>query len=70
MGLLPVCLTSRWYCHLDDDEYVNIEVLVKLLSRYNPERERIYLGHTPPKASRGQKVRSISMQWSYYGVCC
>ncbi len=51
--------TSRWYCHLDDDEYVNVEVLVKLLSRYNPERERIYLGHTPPKASGGQKVRSV-----------
>ncbi len=42
-------MTCRWYCHFDDDEYVNVGALVELLSRYSPERERVYIGHTPPR---------------------
>ena len=37
----------RWFCHFDDDSYVNIPVLVKTLRQYNPEKERLYLGHMP-----------------------
>ena len=41
----------RWFCHFDDDTYVNIPVLVKTLQQYNPERERLYLGHMPSRYS-------------------
>lgn len=33
----------RWFCHFDDDNYVNIPRLVTLLSDYNPQ-EDWYLG--------------------------
>ena len=47
--LLYSCSFSlcRWFCHFDDDSYVNIPVLVKTLQQYNPESERLYLGHMP-----------------------
>ena len=35
---------SSWYCHFDDDVYVNIPSLHKLLSSYSPE-EPCYLGN-------------------------
>lgn len=34
---------SRWFCHFDDDNYVNIPRLVRFLGDYNP-REDWYLG--------------------------
>ena len=37
-------LTSRWYCHVDDDVYVNVPTLVRKLHSYNPSEKR-YLGH-------------------------
>lgn len=33
----------RWFCHFDDDNYVNVPRLLKLLDNYNP-REDWYLG--------------------------
>lgn len=34
---------SRWFCHFDDDNYVNIPKLVELLSNYSPTLDW-YLG--------------------------
>ncbi|XP_033313521.1 fringe glycosyltransferase-like [Bombus bifarius] len=33
----------KWFCHFDDDNYVNVPRLLKLLDNYNP-REDWYLG--------------------------
>ncbi|XP_077173269.1 beta-1,3-N-acetylglucosaminyltransferase lunatic fringe [Paroedura picta] len=33
----------KWFCHVDDDNYVNVRTLVKLLSSY-PHTQDIYLG--------------------------
>lgn len=36
-------LKTKWFCHFDDDNYVNIPALVKTLQRFNFE-EDVYLG--------------------------
>lgn len=33
----------RWFCHIDDDTYVNVPALVKLLQQYN-HSDDWYLG--------------------------
>ncbi|XP_043349896.1 beta-1,3-N-acetylglucosaminyltransferase lunatic fringe isoform X2 [Dermochelys coriacea] len=33
----------KWFCHVDDDNYVNVRTLVKLLSGY-PHTQDIYIG--------------------------
>ncbi|KFR12269.1 Beta-1,3-N-acetylglucosaminyltransferase lunatic fringe, partial [Opisthocomus hoazin] len=34
---------AKWFCHVDDDNYVNVRTLVKLLSSY-PHTQDIYIG--------------------------
>ncbi|KAK1162920.1 beta-1,3-N-acetylglucosaminyltransferase lunatic fringe-like [Acipenser oxyrinchus oxyrinchus] len=34
---------KKWFCHVDDDNYVNMRTLVKLLSNY-PHTQDIYIG--------------------------
>ena len=34
--------TFRWYCHFDDDVYVNIPVLMRTLHKH---KDKQYLGH-------------------------
>ncbi|KAG7459974.1 hypothetical protein MATL_G00216290 [Megalops atlanticus] len=34
---------KKWFCHVDDDNYVNVHTLVKLLSHY-PHTQDIYIG--------------------------
>ncbi|XP_010210615.1 PREDICTED: beta-1,3-N-acetylglucosaminyltransferase lunatic fringe [Tinamus guttatus] len=34
---------KKWFCHVDDDNYVNVRTLVKLLSSY-PHTQDIYIG--------------------------
>ncbi|XP_036408572.1 beta-1,3-N-acetylglucosaminyltransferase lunatic fringe [Megalops cyprinoides] len=34
---------KKWFCHVDDDNYVNVRTLVKLLSHY-PHTQDIYIG--------------------------
>ncbi|KAM4698784.1 beta-1,3-N-acetylglucosaminyltransferase lunatic fringe [Rhinophrynus dorsalis] len=34
---------KKWFCHVDDDNYVNAQTLVKLLSRYSHNND-IYIG--------------------------
>ena len=51
MGITQCCVMPdiifhayRWFCHFDDDIYVNTPALVELLSQYNPTKEKVYLG--------------------------
>ena len=37
-------LPIRWFCHLDDDNYLNPNQLVLRLQEYNPEEQDIYIG--------------------------
>ncbi|XP_039630164.1 beta-1,3-N-acetylglucosaminyltransferase lunatic fringe [Polypterus senegalus] len=34
---------KKWFCHVDDDNYVNVRTLVKLLSNY-PHTQDVYIG--------------------------
>ncbi|XP_027029698.2 beta-1,3-N-acetylglucosaminyltransferase lunatic fringe [Tachysurus fulvidraco] len=34
---------KKWFCHVDDDNYVNVRTLVKLLSQY-PHTQDLYVG--------------------------
>ena len=34
---------ARWFCHVDDDNYVNVRALLRLLGSY-PHTQDIYLG--------------------------
>lgn len=40
---ISVLMCFRWFCHFDDDNYVNVPRLLKILDNYNP-REDWYLG--------------------------
>ena len=46
----------RWYCHFDDDEYVNIPVLMRTL---HVHEDKLYLGYWPSNSRwwRGRKVK-------------
>lgn len=63
---VSVCLLAyvgfcRWYCHFDDDVYVNLPVLTKdLLLKYNPYDQSLYFGQ-----SYGYKF-----QVRYFAVAC
>ncbi len=46
-GLHNRVSSCRWFCHFDDDVYVNLQELVKLLKRYKPEWQNVYIGHHP-----------------------
>ena len=37
----------RWFCHFDDDVYVNVRELISVLDRHNPSSEPVYLGRWP-----------------------
>lgn len=34
---------KKWFCHVDDDNYVNVKTLIKLLSRYSHTND-VYIG--------------------------
>ena len=40
-------LSFRWFCHFDDDIYVNIPRLVSMFQKYNPTEEFRYIGNFP-----------------------
>lgn len=42
-GSHHVCAPCRWFCHVDDDNYVNVRTLVKHLSQY-PHTQDMYIG--------------------------
>lgn len=41
--MIHLLLLPRWFCHVDDDNYVNVPTLVKFLSQY-PHTQDMYLG--------------------------
>lgn len=53
-------LQHRWFCHLDDDVYVNVRELVSVLDRYNASSESVYLGRWP--LSR-EKMEVLCTEW-------
>ena len=56
-----VCV-CRWFCHVDDDVYVNVEKLVRLLKKYDPESEKVYLG-------RWSLAQTTKLEVNLFRVC-
>ena len=48
----------KWWCHFDDDVYVNINALMSYLSQFDPDEEYIFAGQVTRKnkISVGTKV--------------
>lgn len=42
-SLTPSRLVFRWFCHVDDDNYVNLRALLRLLASY-PHTQDVYIG--------------------------
>lgn len=61
-----VCLSvSRWFCHMDDDNYVILPSLLQLLSSYHHSQD-VYLGrasldHPIEAAERVRNDGSVSL---------
>lgn len=64
---------SRWFCHFDDDNYVNVPRLVKFLGDYSPV-EDWYLGKTsiqaPLEISVKKKTVSTNFSFSFSQARC
>ena len=54
-----VVVTSSWFCHLDDDIYIVLKNLVKLLSKFDPLKEPIYMGRAGTHWKKPFKVTGI-----------
>lgn len=68
-SLTPSCLVFRWFCHVDDDNYVNLRALLRLLASY-PHTQDVYIGKPsldrPIQATERiseHKVVSVSQRW-------
>ena len=61
-NILVFPFTCRWFCHVDDDVYVNMVPLVRLFKPYDPATQKLYFGHYPD--SVWQKMRSSRYQTS------
>lgn len=55
---------SRWFCHFDDDNYVNVPRLVKLLDEYSPTVDW-YLGKPSISSPLEIHLDSVSATHSY-----
>ena len=55
-------LFSRWFCHFDDDNYVNVHTLVKTLKKFNP-LENVYLGR--PSLTKAMEVM-VMIRWDRF----
>lgn len=54
----------RWFCHFDDDVYVNVRELVSVLERYTPSREPVYLGRWPLSREKMEVcIKRITSSW-------
>ena len=55
-------LQCSWHCHIDDDMYVLLPPLIRLLSKFSPRTEAVYLGRSgsewfnPRKVVQGAKL--------------
>lgn len=64
MLLTCVCVSCRWFCHMDDDNYVILPSLLRLLSSYHHSQD-VYLGrpsldHPIEAAERVKSDGSVS----------
>ena len=64
----------RWFCHFDDDNYVNVPALVNKLSRYD-FRRRHYLGKPSlshplriPSSDDGGERRDVAFSFATGGA--
>lgn len=66
----------RWFCHVDDDNYVNVRTLVKFLSRY-PHTQDMYVGKpsldrpieaTERLGDNKMVSRCLSVPFSFFGT--
>uniref|UniRef100_A0A8C2J0S1 Beta-1,3-N-acetylglucosaminyltransferase n=1 Tax=Cyprinus carpio TaxID=7962 RepID=A0A8C2J0S1_CYPCA len=64
---------KKWFCHVDDDNYVNVKTLVKLLSNY-PHTQDMYIGKPsldrPIEATErlGDKMRPVNFWFATGGA--
>ncbi|XP_034251595.1 fringe glycosyltransferase [Thrips palmi] len=63
---------KKWFCHFDDDNYVNVPRLVRVLGDYSPQQDW-YLGKPSTKApleiiSRENKSQKISFWFATGGA--
>lgn len=64
-----LCVSSRWFCHVDDDNYVILPSLLQLLSSYHHSQD-VYLGrpsldHPIEAAERVKSDGSVSQHAPY-----
>ena len=58
--IMHVSHIFSWFCHFDDDIYVNYPHLVTLLGKYNPYKEYCYIGRHPwPDSGKAAFIRSL-----------
>ena len=52
-------LVARWVCHVDDDMYVLMDVLMERLSKLDPREDHAYVGrpNTPWHSQQGLQVK-------------
>ena len=50
----------RWWCHVDDDTYVNVPKLLKVLSKYN-YKDSVILGKPSLNYPATRTVNSVSV---------
>ena len=56
---------NRWWCHVDDDTYLNVPKLIKLLNKYN-FKESVILGKTPHNHPVKRKVNMVCIYMKKY----
>ena len=61
-------LPSRWYCHVDDDMYINIPTLIRKLHSYNPS-EMKYVGYWLSNLW-GSNRMSVGFYFNYNYIFC
>jgi len=54
--IICVLLVPSWLCHVDDDIYIHLKVLVKTLAVFDPKTEPIYFGRAGSEWGRARRV--------------
>ena len=61
-----ILLIYRWYCHVDDDLYLNVQTLVETLKQYDPSKD-CYIGNWKV-AEKHHKYNRIPVSQVQYTV--
>ena len=59
----------RWFCHFDDDIYVNVPMLVSTLSKYNPLKDKVYIGRWPREVDKLSRPEELFRNTFLHYVC-